>query len=236
MENSNDILKALGQVPDLTEATRNALEALEQTKKMHAEVLQKGLQTAVPPEELQKVYSVAARGVRETTCRLPDPDTLSALIATKASEYFARLTSANMKDVIRQAFKDTPVEHVYTYARPRDLLNAMEPKARLWTVFATAVAAASLIVLIGIGASYYHTQEYIGRQYMEIYFSKYTTDAETEMLSKDLITLSALPKEYDKTPKIVRQRIKRNLEILGQRKAEAKANKGKFSTKVPLER
>ena len=77
---------------------------------------------------------------------------------------------------------------------------------------------------------------YLAKQYMEVYNSKYTTDEERKMLREDTFTVGAMPLVYHKSPGLVKAKIKRNKQILQQCNEEAKANKGKFSTKMPLER
>ena len=56
------------------------------------------------------------------------------------------------------------------------------------------------------------------------------------MLGIKTYSVAFLPQEFDRNPALVKQKIKRNKQILLQRETEAKVNKGKFSTKVPLER
>lgn len=87
-----------------------------------------------------------------------------------------------------------------------------------------------------IGVSYLNSDKYLGAKYTEIYFSKYTTDAERKMLDANTYTVGFMPREFDNTPKLVKQKIKRNKQILKARQYEAERNKGKYSTKVSLER
>lgn len=236
MNDSNDIVKALGQTPELIDAAKKILEANEEFKKLVAEMLKHRAQAEVPLEELKKIYAAASEAIRKTPCLLPETDKLSEQIAKKAAMSFARDAYNDTKDIIREAFKDTKVEHVYTYVRPYDLLEAMKPKAKVWTVISSILSAVFFLVIV-VGVLFYrHSEVYYGQQYVEEAISKYATDDESEMLLKDTYSVSRLPKEYYKAPKIVQQRIKRNKEILKQREIEAKANKGKFSTKVPLER
>lgn len=236
MDDSNDILKALGQVPELAEAAKRILAANEEFKKLFAEMMKLRVQAEVPQEEIRKIYAATSEAIRKTPCLLPDTTELSEQIAKKAAMSFAREAYNDTKDMIRQAFKDTHVQHVYTYVRPRDLLDALEPKAKAWTVIASILSAVLLLTTVFGFVLYRHSEVYYGQQYIEEAISKYATDEEKEMLRKDTYSVSGLPKEYYKTPKIVQQRIKRNKEILLQREAEARANKGKFSTRVPLER
>lgn len=56
------------------------------------------------------------------------------------------------------------------------------------------------------------------------------------MLNANIYTVAFLPQEFNRNPALVKQKIKRNKQILLQRETEAKVNKGKFSTKILLER
>ena len=82
---------------------------------------------------------------------------------------------------------------------------------------------------------YVNSDTYVGRQYKEIYQSPYATDEERKMLGKDLYYFGVVPREFHQTPTLTKAKIKRNKQILRQRKAE-KAKTGKFSTKVALKR
>ena len=94
-----------------------------------------------------------------------------------------------------------------------------------------------LLVIVGIlTIGHYTSEEYFGQRYAEIAASKYTTKEERDDMVSVAYPISFLPKEYHKTHSVVRQRIRRNEQILRQRKKEARANKGKYSTSIPLER
>lgn len=82
---------------------------------------------------------------------------------------------------------------------------------------------------------YFQSETYLGKEYVEVHRSNYTTDEERKLLGSEITPPSALPREYYKTPGLVKAKIKRNKEILRQWEMEARANKGKFTTKIPLE-
>lgn len=120
---------------------------------------------------------------------------------------------------------------------PKDFQSRLHKKTLRNWILALGIYSC-IITLIGgiIAYSYFNGEKYLGEQYAKIYFSKYTTDTERKMLDTNIFTVGFMPREFDKTPKLVKQKIKRNQQILSQREAEAKANKGKFSMKIPLER
>lgn len=236
MEDSNEILKALGQIPELADAAKKILEANEEFKRLFAQAMKQRVQAEVSQDGLEKVYAAAVHGVKETSCQLPDIDELSAKIADRAAIYFSNNLSVGIQGTIDKAFSGAKLRHVYTYARPDDLLDAMKPWAKVWTVVSSILCGILISFFVGIGIYQHRSEEHYGRMYMQIIKSKYITDEEYEMLRKNTYTISALPVEYEKTPKLVKQRIERNQEILEQREEEARANKGKVLTNVPLER
>ena len=236
MEDSNDILKALGRIPELAEAAKKILEANEEFKKLSAEMMKRCVQADVSQDGLQKVYAAAAKGVKETSCRLPDTDELSERIANRAATYFANNLSEGLQGTIHEAFNGAKLQHVYTYARPDDLLDAMRPRARAWTIIASILCGILIIFVVGMGIYQHHTEEHYGRLYMQVLDSKYITEEEFEMLRKNTYSISALPVEFNKTPKLVMRRIERNIETIKLREEEARAKNGRFSAKVPLER
>jgi hypothetical protein len=236
MDESNDILKALGQIPELTEAAKRILAADEEFKKLVAEILKQRMQAEFTPEERQSIIADIIEVIKETPCAMPDLDAMSEKFADKAAAAFTQKLDKGIKDKIDDAFENAKVRHVYSFIRPQDLLDVMEPRAKKWTVVATALCAVLLLIITVSGVARHHSDEHYGKLYLEVVTSEYTTDEEHEMLRKNTIPLSALPSEYRENSKLVRQHIKRNQEILKQRKKEAKVNDGAFSAKIPLER
>lgn len=238
MDNNNQILEALGKVPGLVEAAEKILEACEEFKKMLAELLNHQIHADIPTEELKKVGATVEQVVKQTRCALPDTAQISGRIAEQASSLFKASINAETKEAVKDALKDTrvTVKHEHSYYPTYEIVKVADKKLvqRFWIMAIVATIAISYSI---VGTCiYFNSATFIGREYLEVYRSEYTTDEEREMLAKDVYDTSFLPREYTKAPDLVKAKIKRNKEILRQRKAEAKANKGKFSTKVPLER
>lgn len=235
MDEKNQIIEALGKVPELVVAAEKTLEACEEFKKMLAE---RALHADIPEEEVKKVTYATAQTVSRTRCAPPDTTDLAQQIADKTSSIMRSIIKTETELGVKDVMKDTPltVKHEHSYYPSYEMAKIADKKLkqRYWIMFAVTSA---LILFCGLNAvRYYNSKDHIGKAYMEIYSSKYTTDEERKMLGNEVYDTGFVPKEYRNSPSLVQAKIKRNKEILRQREMEAKANKGKYSTKVPLER
>lgn len=238
MAETNELIKALGQVPELIEKTDRVLEDSDKKFRILAEATQKRIQAEISPSEVEKVANAAAEAVSRTKCVSPDLKEVSHLVAENITNMLIESVKPVMVDAITGAIKGTPVrvEHHHTHTTLRYLCQMTEQPIRSWI---TGLATISIILSFYTCASlysYFNGEKYLGSQYNKIYFSEYTTDEERKMLDVNTYTVGFIPYEFETTPKLVKQKIKRNLQILRQREMEAKANNGKFSTRVPLER
>lgn len=238
MDINNKILEALSKVPKLVEVVERVLDEIAKKFTILVDVAQKRAQAEIPPEAIDAVTTAVTESVRRTPCASPNLSQVSAEIANKVAAEIRDMVYADVKAATSAAIKDTP--HVtrkeVTLMPPWESTQFAEDSTRrlnhvLLTLCIVFMAA------FGICAwSLFSSEAYWGQQYVKIRTSDYTTDVEREMLWKDARPVSVLPREYEQMPKLVRQKIRRNKEILRQREAEAKANKGQYSTRVPLER
>lgn len=232
-DEKNEFRKALVQLPEFIKTAQMQSQQIDHLSQMVAQVIQRQMTATIPEEEHQKMAETISR----TPCAAPD-----------MSEVAGSLSKAVMRDIrldihdeavsaVKEAVKDTPVkvEHTHLHTSMWDYAQRAEKKVRgamvalgIWSVLAT------LLIVFGVW-KYFNSDVYVGKQFEEVYRSPYTTDEERKMLGDDLYYYGIVPEEFHKSPALVKAKIKRNKEILSQRKAE-KASKGKFSTKVPLER
>ena len=238
MTENNEVIKALGQVPELVEKTKRVLEDSDKKFRILAEATQKRMQAEIPSSEIEKISNIVAATVSRTKCARPDTDEVSRLVAGNIMTTLTESVMAMTIDAVKAAVADTPikVEHNHTHTTLTYMCQMAEKTLRNWILGLAIYSIVLSFVGILIGVSYLNSDKYLGAKYAEIYFSKYTTDAERKMLDANTYMVGFLPREFDKTPKLVKQKIKRNQQILSQREMEAKAKKGKYSTIVPLER
>lgn len=234
MNENNEIYKSLGQVPELVKLAQNLIQNIEKLSKLVAELCKRQAKAYVPKEEHDKL----AQTISNTPCAAPDMTEVAGKLSNAVMRTLVRDIHDEAVNAVKEAVKDTPVKveknvH-YTSSWEMSHIADKALARRFWIMLSVTVLTS---LLIAIGAyEYFNSKMYLAKQYMEVYNSKYTTDEERKMLREDTFTVGAMPLEYHKSPGLVKAKIKRNKQILQQRNEEAKANKGKFSTRVPLER
>ena len=238
MADNNEIIKALGQVPELVEKTERVLEDSDKKFRILAEATQKRMQAEIPSSEIEKVSDAAATAVSRTRCAAPDTNEVSRIVAGNITRFLTESVKSVATEAVKEAVEGTPVkiEHHHTHTTLRYMCQMAETTLRNWIIGLAIYSFILSFAAILIGYTYFNGDKCLGEQYTEIYLSKYTTDAERKMLIKDTYTVAFIPKEFSKTPQLVKQKIKHNQQIIRQREMEANANKGKFSTDVKLER
>lgn len=234
MTENNELYKSLGQVPELVKLAQNLIQNIEKLSKLVAELCKRQAKAYVPREEHEKLAQI----ISNTPCAAPDMSEVAGKLSNAVMRTLVRDIHDEAVNAVKDAVKDTPVKvekniH-YTSCWEMSKIADKKLKRGFWIMFSiTAIA----VILIALGAyEYYNGQMHLGKQYEEIYRSPFTTDAEREMLGEDIYYYGFLPKEFRKSPGLVKAKIKRNKQILQQRNEEAKANKGKYSTRAPLER
>lgn len=238
MAENNELISALANVPELVKTTKIVLEDTEKKYKILAEAVQKRMQAEIPSSEIEKISGAASTAVSRTKCASPDVAEAGQLIAAEAAKAITDIIKPVAIEAVKAAVADTPVivKHQHTHTTLGQMCQMAEKTIHNWIV---GLAIYSIILTLAGGVATYfilNGEKHVGTEYADIYFSKYTTAAERKMLNNNMYIVSFLPQEFSNTPGLVKQKIKRNKQILAQRKAEAAANKGKYSTKVALER
>ena len=131
---------------------------------------------------------------------------------------------STIKEKVDKALEGATVKvqhtHTHSYCIEKDLKEYAD--IRLWNrsiAFGlTSVVLAAIIAIIAI--VYYNSETYWGKQFYQVYSSPYLTEEEWENISQDIHTIAILPNEFDKDPKRVKERIKKNKDILKERKKE----------------
>lgn len=234
----NEIIKALGQVPRLVDVFGRSMEDSERKFKMLADAALKRPQAEIPPSEIEKVSDAAANAVSRTRCATPDTDEVSRLVAENITKFLTESVKTVATEAVKEAVEGTPVkvEHHHTHTTLKYMCQMAEETLRNWILGLAIYSIILSFAGILIGCFFFNGEKNLGSEYAEIYYSKYTTDEEREMLKANTYVVGFMPKEFDNTPKLVKQKIKRNKQILKARQYEAERNKGKYSKKVSLER
>ena len=223
----NKIINSLGKIPALT-------ESVEKLIKMTSEILQRGVKARMTEEDTQKLVGTMKTTIRETPCATPDASRSSQLIADGVLRELKGTIQESVREAVMQTRVKVENQHVHTTAWGAREIIEKKLRNRLLVYFSLIVI---LVLAIGINSFvYYSSEDYLGKEYVNVCFSKYTTENERNLLWNDLYSTGALPQDFQKSRDHYIQSLKRNKAILKDRERQARANKGKYSTKIPLER
>jgi hypothetical protein len=235
MIENNEIAKALGQVPELVARTDTLIEDNARKDEIIGKLLQNRMKAEIPASEVEKVVHAATTAVARTRCATPDISGVSAQVADGVMGIIKANIREEVSEAIRNTAEDIPVNVVHTHTTLREMASMAEEKLRIACRIVQVINIILLVIVGILTICHYTSEEYNGQRYAEIAASKYTTKEERTEMMDAAYSISFLPKEYLKSPSTIRKRIRSNEQIIRQRKKEARANKGKFSTKIPLE-
>ena len=177
-----------------------------------ADAVKQRPQAEIPESELQKISG--------TPCAPPDVDSFSKALVQKVAGDIGSTIKEKVDKALEGATVKVQHTHTHSYCIEKDLKEYAD--IRLWNrsiAFGlTSVVLAAIIAIIAI--VYYNSETYWGKQFYQVYSSPYLTEEEWENISQDIHTIAILPNEFDKDPKRVKERIKKNKDILKERKKE----------------
>lgn len=227
MEETEILIEALGQIPELVEAAKTYKASNEKTISTMSMAIKKRPEAEIPQKEVEKVTDA----VKATPCALPDTDD------------FLKAIAALLRPIIHQEVKEAvgatkiKIQHEhrhdhYSYSASFDMIN---DTAKKWII----VLGISVVVLLGIiayGIHYMRNSElFLGKRCMDIYISDYVTEKEKKEMLKDCYWIAFYPKKYQDSPQALRERIRRNEAIIKDRKFQSHLKKGKFKTDKTVE-
>lgn len=226
MEETEILIEALGQIPELVEAAKTYKASNEKTISTMSMAIKKRPEAEIPQKEVEKVTDA----VKATPCALPDTDD------------FLKAIVGLMRPIIHQEVKEAvgatkiKVQHEhthrhYSYSASFDMINDTAKKWIIGLAMSTLILVATLVIgLVHLTNS----EMYLGMKYMEIYDSGLLTKSEKEKLLKEAYMVSPYPKAYKGYPKAFKERLRKNNSILNDRELE-KSFKGKISGKPKVE-
>lgn len=220
------IIDALEQIPTLVKAAETYKETSNRIIATLSDAIKKRPQAEFTDEELQKLAQV----ISTTRCASPDMASISRELARRVSDDVAAIIGNDLKAKAAEALKGASVMVEHSHYVERNLKDIVEKKVKkkisiLWIVIFI------LLGVIGITAVFYYNSDlYWGREFYEVYASKYITADEKAALERGAGYTGILPYRYNEDPGAARVQLKRNKEILKKREKEAQKNKGTFRT------
>ncbi len=230
----NKILEALSQVPELVEATKTANKINQEQSKLLAEIAQRNVHAEIPGSEIEKITAEVEEKVKSTACSLPETNELAQQIADRVLNRVDDTIATSVEETVRS----TPIklEHLHIHTTTHALSQYADEASKKWLLILTIVCwLLSTIIIFGI-YWYTNSEYYWAKEYTELYLSKYTTDAERNLLKENTYPVGILPKKFSQDAEFVKAKIKQNKAVLKERRRQAKANGGKYRTNTPLER
>lgn len=220
MEETEILIEALGQIPELVEAAKTYKASNEKTISTMSMAIKKRPEAEIPQKEVEKVTDA----VKATPCALPDTDD------------FLKAIVGLMRPIIHQEVKEAvgatkiKVQHEhthYSYSASFDMINDTAKKCIIGLAMSTLILTVTLVAVL---VHFTNSEMYLGKKYMELYQSDLLTKSEKEKLLKDAYMVSLYPEAYEGYPKAFRERLRKNKSIVDDRELE-KIVKGKFSVK-----
>lgn len=222
MEETEILIEALGQIPELVEAAKTYKESNEKIVSTMSTAIKTRPEAVIPQNEVEKVTDA----VKATPCALPDTGD------------FLKAITALLRPIIHQEVKEAvgatkiKIQHEhrhdhYSYSASFDMIN---DTAKKWIIGLAISTLILTVTLVAVLVHFTNSEMYLGKKYMELYQSDLLTKSEKEKLLKDAYMVSLYPEAYEGYPKAFRERLRKNKSIVDDRELE-KIVKGKFSVK-----
>ena len=212
------LLDALEQIPNLINAAQTYKATSDRIITTLAEAVKKRPQAILPAEELEKMKEV----IKTTPCAKPDIAPISRELARRISGDVADAIKPAVRNAASEALKGASVLVEHSHVIERNLKDVADKKMKktnriLWGVIII------LVLTIGISAiTYFSGETYWGKQFYDVYTSKYLTPEEKANLKENSFLLSVLPRGYREDTATARLQIKQYKEILKKREKDAK--------------
>ena len=222
MEETEILIEALGQIPELVEAAKTYKASNEKTISTMSMAIKKRPEAEIPQKEVEKVTNA----VKATPCALPDTDD------------FLKVIAGMMRPIIHQEVKEavgaTKIkiqhEHRHDHYSYSASWSMVKDTAKKWIIGLAMSTLILTVTLVAVLVHFTNSEMYLGKKYMELYQSDLLTKSEKEKLLKDAYMVSLYPEAYEGYPKAFRERLRKNKSIVDDRELE-KIVKGKFSVK-----
>ena len=226
MDDTQLILTALSQVPDLVAAARTYKDVNDKAINTISTAVKQQPKAIIPDSEMEKLKN----NISQTPCALPETDEFTKELADQVYKIIAPVIRSEIKSAVGAT--DVTINHEhrhnhYSYSASFDMIN---DTAKKWIIIL------GIFAVVSLGAFSYwvhyvrNSELFLGKRCLEIYESEYVTDQEKKEMFKDFYSVALYPKKYQDSPEALRERIGKNSAIIRRRELEASIKKGKFKT------
>ena len=226
MNDTQVILTALSQAPDLVEAARTYKETNDKAINTISNAVKQQPKAIIPDSEMTKLKN----NISQTQCALPDTEEFSKELADQVYKIIAPSIRTEIKSAVGATDITINHEHKhrhYAYSASFDMIN---DTAKKWII------GLSIFAVLAVGAFTYwvhyvrNSELFLGQRCLEIYESKYVTDQEKKEMFKEFYSVALYPKKYQDSPEALRERIRKNESIIKDREFQSLFKKGEFNT------
>lgn len=226
MNDTQVILTALSQAPDLVEAARTYKETNDKAINTISNAVKQQPKAIIPDSEMTKLKN----NISQTQCALPDTEEFTKELADQVYKIIAPSVRAEIKSAVGATDITINHEHKhrhYAYSASFDMIN---DTAKKWII------GLSIFAVLAVGAFAYwvhyvrNSELFLGQRCLEIYESKYVTDQEKKGMFKEFYSVALYPKKYQDSPEALRERIRKNESIIKDREFQSLFKKGEFNT------
>ena len=212
------LLDALEQIPNLINAAQTYKATSDRIITTLAEAVKKRPQAVLPAEELEKMKEV----IKTTPCAKPDITLISRELARRISGDVADAIKPAVRNAASEALKGASVLVEHSHVIERGLKEVVDKKMKKTNLILWGVIII-LVLTVGISTvAYFRGETYWGKQYYDVYTSKYLTPEEKANLKENSFLLSVLPRNYREDASAARFQIRQFKEILKKREKDAK--------------
>lgn len=212
------LLDALEQIPNLINAAQTYKATSDRIITTLAEAVKKRPQAVLPAEELEKMKEV----IKTTPCAKPDITLISRELARRISGDVADAIKLTVRNAATEALKGASVSVEHSHVIERGLKEVVDKKMKKTNLILWGVIII-LVLTVGISTvAYFRGETYWGKQYYDVYTSKYLTPEEKANLKENSFLLSVLPRNYREDASAARFQIRQFKEILKKREKDAK--------------
>ena len=226
MNDTQVILTALSQAPDLVEAARTYKETNDKAINTISNAVKQQPKAIIPDSEMTKLKN----NISQTQCALPDTEEFTKELADQVYKIIAPSIRAEIKSAVGATDITINHEHKhrhYAYSASFDMIN---DTAKKW-IIGLSIFAVLAIDAFAYWVHYVRNSElFLGQRCLEIYESKYVTDQEKKEMFKEFYSVALYPKKYQDSPEALRERIRKNESIIKDREFQSLFKKGEFNT------
>jgi hypothetical protein len=231
MDDTQLILTALSQVPDLVEAARTYKDVNDKAINTISTAVKQQPKAIIPDSEMEKLKN----NISQTPCALPETDAFTKELANQVYKIIAPVIRSEIKSAVGATDITINHEHTHRHHSIAGFWNIVNDVAKKWII------GLGIFSVVSIGAFAYcmhyvrNSELFLGKRCMDIYISDYVTEKEKKEMLKDCYWIAFYPKKYQDSPQALRERIRKNETIIKDREFQSHFKKGKFRTDKTVE-